>query len=180
MTRNRTGMMSNRSDTSSPITWRSAPQPQIVCSGSITSSMRGRCLGSDPRLVLRGLAGRDADGSRAASSAWIAAIAVSMSSSASSYCSGSPFRPRAKQSAFEVSNELFQLINAVLLAQIAALRGHQKRLQGLNIIRKISRFEHAHGLSLLASAYPRKSLPDSLCRSGWTHRQSLHLAPVQP
>jgi hypothetical protein len=79
--------MSSRSDTSSPMQCRQPPQAQVRLAGSITSSIRAKCFGSAPRLVARCLAGRFAARSSASSSAWIAAIAVSRSSSASSNCS---------------------------------------------------------------------------------------------
>ena len=47
---------SSRSDTSSPMQCRQPPQAQIRLSGSITSSIRGRCFGREPRLAARGLA----------------------------------------------------------------------------------------------------------------------------
>jgi hypothetical protein len=91
--------MSSRSDTSSPIECKQLPQAQVRLAGSITSSMRGRCFGSDPRLAARGLVGRFAARSSASSSAWIAAIAVSRSSSASSNWSGSLFSDRRPKAA---------------------------------------------------------------------------------
>lgn len=85
-------MISSRSLVSSPMTCRSWPQSQTVLSGSITSSMRGRCFGSDPRLALRGVEVRVGVTSGLASpSVSTRAIAVSISSSASSNWSGSIF-----------------------------------------------------------------------------------------
>lgn len=83
-TRNYAGTMSSRSDTSSPIQCRQPPQTQVRLLGSITSSMRGRCLGSAPRLIARGLMVRLAAEASASSSAWTTAIVASRSSSASS------------------------------------------------------------------------------------------------
>ena len=54
-----------RSFSTSPIWCRPPPQPQTDASGSITSTMRGRCSGSEPRLAFRGLAGPDLGGSMA-------------------------------------------------------------------------------------------------------------------
>jgi len=99
MTRNWAGTMSNRSETSSPMQCRQPPQAQVRLSGSITSSMRGKCSGTDPRLAARGLAGRLAARASASSSAWIAAMAVSRSSSASSNWSGSLFSDRRPKAA---------------------------------------------------------------------------------
>jgi hypothetical protein len=45
MTRNWAGTMSSRSETSSPMQCRQPPQAQVMLSGLMISSMRGRCLG---------------------------------------------------------------------------------------------------------------------------------------
>src|SRR4051794_5495590 len=60
-TRTKAGTTSRASRVSSPIRW-SAPeqQGQTVVSGSITSSQRGRCLGSAPILRIAGRRGRSA------------------------------------------------------------------------------------------------------------------------
>lgn len=89
-TRNWDGTMSKRSETSLPIMWRSQPQSQMMLSGAITSSTRGRCGGNNPRLVRRGL-GFARELTSCSSSEWIAAIAVSISCSASSYWSVETF-----------------------------------------------------------------------------------------
>ena len=73
-------------------------EPQIRLSGSITSSMRGRCFGKEPRLTERGFEAGLVEAVSASSSAWIAAMAVSRSSRARSNCSGlifSDLRPKA-------------------------------------------------------------------------------------
>ena len=109
MTRNWAGITSSRSETSSPMQCSSPPQPQTRFWGSIISSIRGRCLGSEPRLALRGLAGRRASRSSASSSAWTTAIAVSRSSSASSTGPGRFFPIDARGRLLERRNQLFQL-----------------------------------------------------------------------
>ena len=48
--------------------------------------------------------------------------------------------PCAKPGALEVSNQFLQLIDTILLAQVAALPDSKQRFQVLDIIRKISRF----------------------------------------
>lgn len=98
MTRTCAGITSSRSDRSSPMRCRHPPQGQIKLSGSITSSIRGRWLGSEPRLIALGFDARLPCGASASSSAWTAAMAVSKSSSARSNWSRSVFsdlRPKA-------------------------------------------------------------------------------------
>src|SRR6186713_269105 len=59
-TRTEAGITSRASRVSSPIRWSAAEQQgQTVVSGSITSSHRGRCLGSAPMLRIAGRRGND-------------------------------------------------------------------------------------------------------------------------
>lgn len=71
---------------------------EVICARFIELHAKAHTVkwrDTDPRLVLRGLVVRDVEGSSAVSSACTTAIAVSMSSSASSNCSGSVFSDRA-------------------------------------------------------------------------------------
>lgn len=98
-TRNCAGTMSSRSLLSSPI-WCRSPwqQGQVLASRSTTTSIRGRCAGSAPRL-LRRLRARSARPSGAVSS-WLASVQAATcwtSSRPSSICSSasdSAFRPK--------------------------------------------------------------------------------------
>jgi hypothetical protein len=82
------GMTSSRSDFSSPITCIAPPQQgHDVVSGSMTTSTRGRCAGSDLRLPGSDL-GRGA-GACFSAAACLCALAMSRSSSASCSWSGS-------------------------------------------------------------------------------------------
>ena len=75
--KNRAGVTSSRSETSSPIlTGSQAPQAQGSASGSSTTSMRSRCAGN----ALRTRLGRSGFGTACSSRAWISPSPVSISS----------------------------------------------------------------------------------------------------
>ena len=95
-------------------------------------------------------------------------------------------RPRSEHGALVIRDEFFQLDNAgflagdhTLLDSMLLLLGTNDGLQGINIVRKIVRRYHGADLSNPGLRHPRKQVPDSLCRSGRTRGQSLHLAPVE-
>ena len=65
----------------------------------------------------------------------------------------------------ERGHQLFQVLDAVVLALVARLCGDQHRLQSGNIVRKIGGVQHGHDLSDRTCGCPRKPTPESSCRS---------------
>jgi hypothetical protein len=93
---------------------------------------------------------------------------------------------RAVECAFEVSQQLFQLNDAVFLALDDAilvnhlrLRGHDNGLERADIITKISKESHALFLSKSAAIHRSKTPPESLCRSWWTGFQCSYAPPIE-
>ena len=150
---------------------RQPPQAQIRLSGSMISSTRGRWLGREPRLVARGLVTLFPAGASASSSAWIAAMAVSRSSSARSNWSGSVFsdlRPKAaclKAATSFSSRSIRSSLRQSASCRLACLRRDQHRLQGGNIVGKIGGVQHGRNLPNPARFAFGICRPESSCRS---------------
>ena len=143
-TRNWAGITSSRSERSSSMECRAPPQPvQSRLSGSTTTSTRGRCGGSAPRLARR-RAARSAfsAGVPASASARSSAISCCASSSASSSWSASSFSERRPniarwKAATAFGPGAFRRATSSARSAFSAFHGRQPRLQRRRIVRQI-------------------------------------------